>query len=91
MLLSKPMKTKSDEMKGEKEKIRASSKKRGSLGEPIGKGDFDSSAFCTVLSSSSRAAGTSGRRRWGDQRQKWRCLEWYHAKIHDILTKTDIL
>lgn len=45
MLLSKPMKTKSDEMKGEKEKIRVSSKKRGSLGEPIGKGDFDSSAF----------------------------------------------
>ena len=25
--------------------------KRGSLGEPIGKGDFDSSAFCAVLSS----------------------------------------
>lgn len=29
MLLSKPMKTKSDEMKGEKEKIKASSKKEG--------------------------------------------------------------
>lgn len=65
MLLSKPMKTTSDEMKGEKKKIKASSKKEGFPWEPIGKGDFDSSAFCAVLSSSSRAAGTSGRRSSG--------------------------
>ena len=66
--------------------------KRGSLwGNRLAKGDFDSSAFCAVLSSSSRAAGTNGRRRWEDQRQKWRYLEWYHANFHDKSTKNDIL
>ena len=33
------------------------------------------SAFCPALSSP-QAAGASGLRRWGDQRQR-RCLEWY--------------
>ena len=65
MLLSKPMKTKSDEMKGEKEKIKASSKKEGF---PLGtdwQREFRFFRFLCRIKQLLKAAGTSGRRSSG--------------------------
>lgn len=79
-----------------KKKIEAidTEEKRGSLGEPIGKGDSILPLSAPLWNSFFKKNGfqeqvVAGAR--GDQRQKWRCLEWYHAKNHDFLTKTDIL
>lgn len=58
--------------------------KKGFPGEPIGKGDYNISAFCPALRHSfSKEKGCQGQvvaGFQGDQRQKWRCLEWCYKK-----------
>lgn len=90
MPISKPMSKDLRETNKRKGNMKLQLEKKGVPWGTDWKRGLRYSAFCPALSSP-QAAGASGLRRWGDQRQR-RCSEWYyqnkktqHGKRVDIV------